>query len=178
MGEHNPNPTYRGRNRCDENNGRWTGDNASYFAVHLRLKHFRGPASCYDCVSCGRPARQWAYDKRDAGARLDAKATRSGRPLEYSVRLYHYMPLCHRCHVAFDGTSAGPRELAKTHCPQGHPYNDVNTSTAEGHRRCLVCLRDRARARWNALTAEQREEENRKRRERHRRSLSSRSSDS
>ncbi len=29
--------------------------------------------------------------------------------------------------------------LAKTHCPQGHPYDDVNTYLCRGHRQCKIC---------------------------------------
>ena len=32
------------------------------------------------------------------------------------------------------------RETAKSHCPEGHPYNETNTYvTAEGHRQCRKC---------------------------------------
>lgn len=145
MGERNPNPTILGRNRCGESNGRWTGERASYFAVHLRLKHFRGSADCYDCVGCGAGARQWAYDQRDAEARIELDAPSGAESLVYSVKLSHYIPLCLRCHLDLDGTSAGARQSAKTHCPQGHPYDARNTGSNQGYRRCKTCHRDRER---------------------------------
>lgn len=37
---------------------------------------------------------------------------------------------------------------AKTHCPQGHPYDEVNTYvTKQGGRQCRTCTRLRSRAR-------------------------------
>ncbi|MGZ4663739.1 MAG: HNH endonuclease signature motif containing protein [Frankiaceae bacterium] len=30
----------------------------------------------------------------------------------------------------------------KTHCPQGHPYDEVNTYVWNGHRSCRICTRD------------------------------------
>lgn len=32
---------------------------------------------------------------------------------------------------------------AKTHCPQGHPYDAENTLTSGGHRWCRACRRER-----------------------------------
>ena len=49
-----------------------------------------------------------------------------------------------------DNYSKGARERNKTHCPQGHPYDDNNTlvpkegSTKQG-RKCRECSRERAR---------------------------------
>jgi hypothetical protein len=48
------------------------------------------------------------------------------------------------------GLTIAARNAAKTHCPQGHPYNGANLRIDEGSRRCLTCKRDqmrRARAR-------------------------------
>lgn len=37
---------------------------------------------------------------------------------------------------------------ARTHCPQGHPYDEVNTIiNSDGKRRCRTCINARARAR-------------------------------
>lgn len=39
----------------------------------------------------------------------------------------------------------------RTHCPQGHPYDEVNTGrTTPGARRCLTCHRERQKARYHA----------------------------
>lgn len=42
----------------------------------------------------------------------------------------------------------GGNQRAKTHCPQGHPYDEANTRIArDGHRVCRTCHRERERAR-------------------------------
>jgi hypothetical protein len=47
---------------------------------------------------------------------------------------------------------AGYHEATKTHCPQGHPYDEENTyvyinkKTGRRSRHCRTCLRDRRRA--------------------------------
>ena len=33
----------------------------------------------------------------------------------------------------------GSHERAKTHCPQGHPYDDENTYWYRGQRQCKIC---------------------------------------
>ena len=38
-------------------------------------------------------------------------------------------------------------QAAKTHCGNGHEFNQANTYTSHGKRRCRVCDRERARAR-------------------------------
>ena len=38
---------------------------------------------------------------------------------------------------------------AKTHCPQGHPYDEANTYWYRGHRQCLTCRRSRTRPNKN-----------------------------
>lgn len=46
------------------------------------------------------------------------------------------------------GTGFAARNAAKTHCPQGHPYDAENTYVSEGgsHRQCRTCIKARARA--------------------------------
>lgn len=41
----------------------------------------------------------------------------------------------------------------KTHCPQGHPYDNINTGNDRGWRRCLTCHRDKERVRWRLAHA-------------------------
>lgn len=37
-------------------------------------------------------------------------------------------------------------QSSRTHCPQGHPYDDINTyNTPNGHRACRECMRIRSR---------------------------------
>jgi hypothetical protein len=39
----------------------------------------------------------------------------------------------------------GAHERAKTHCPQGHPYDEKNTRWYQGKRYCRICNRKGAR---------------------------------
>jgi hypothetical protein len=44
----------------------------------------------------------------------------------------------------FDRVAAGTHPFAnKTHCPQGHPYDEENTRLYQGRRYCRQCLKDR-----------------------------------
>jgi len=44
------------------------------------------------------------------------------------------------------GETLAALQAAKTHCPQGHPYNDENTyQTPSGSRACRECRRTRSR---------------------------------
>jgi hypothetical protein len=41
------------------------------------------------------------------------------------------------------GATIAAASAAKTHCPQGHPYDETNTAiTRRGHRRCRSCNRE------------------------------------
>lgn len=41
--------------------------------------------------------------------------------------------------------------LAKTHCPAGHPYDEANTALYEGRRFCRTCARERSGYKGNPL---------------------------
>lgn len=48
------------------------------------------------------------------------------------------------------GRISGNLNRAKTHCPQGHPYDVINTYTdSNGYRSCKICRREHLR-RWQA----------------------------
>lgn len=79
-----------------EKNPNWSGDNATYTAVHLRLASQRGPASKHPCTDCGAPASHWSFN-----GKVTANSRREGQ-LDYSVDLDDYDPRCVRCHSAFD----------------------------------------------------------------------------
>jgi len=50
--------------------------------------------------------------------------------------------------LALGGKANGERQKAKTHCPQGHEYNEQNTSyTPLGHRVCKKCRANKEAAR-------------------------------
>lgn len=47
---------------------------------------------------------------------------------------------------AFDKVAAGNHHSAKkTHCPQGHPYDEANTYVWRRERRCRACIKQHAR---------------------------------
>lgn len=53
------------------------------------------------------------------------------------------------------GIGSGSRQLAKTSCPHGHPYDEANTGyNTSGGRICRRCARERARARRAAKRAQ------------------------
>jgi hypothetical protein len=76
-------------------NPHWTGDDATYFAVHQRLASSKGRASGLSCVDCGGAAAQWSYDHSDA-------QERSSEFGPYSVDLDRYDPRCVPCHKEHD----------------------------------------------------------------------------
>lgn len=78
---------------------KWTGDAASYHAVHARVKAKRGPASLHLCQHCAQQAANWAYDHQDPN---EKQCLRRGHETPYSVDPSHYMPLCSSCHKRFD----------------------------------------------------------------------------
>jgi hypothetical protein len=49
----------------------------------------------------------------------------------------------------------GEHNRSKTHCPQGHPYDEENTARdlRDGGRYCRTCKREKARERRRRLTA-------------------------
>ena len=54
------------------------------------------------------------------------------------------------------GRVARERQLAKTHCPHGHPYDEANTRWYKDERRCRECARLRSRRRRAAASARSR----------------------
>lgn len=60
------------------------------------------------------------------------------------VTTLHYR-LRHNQDVFNPDISHGKHQRKKTHCPQGHPYDENNTSWLNGHRKCKECNKLRAR---------------------------------
>lgn len=57
----------------------------------------------------------------------------------------HLLPVT--CHENIVRGDTGTRD-ARTACPAGHPYDEINTlRNARGHRQCRTCHRERERAR-------------------------------
>lgn len=58
------------------------------------------------------------------------------------VRPDHLEPVTPRENQERAGMPIAAHQLAKTHCPSGHPYNATNTYvTKQGHRLCRTCGR-------------------------------------
>lgn len=74
----------------------WTGDEVGYAGAHFRVKALWGFASTHTCRHCLGPAAHWAYDHLDPNERVDPDEG------PYSPNPDHYLPLCVRCHKAFD----------------------------------------------------------------------------
>lgn len=74
---------------------RWSGDNASYSAVHQRVRKAKGPASDHRCVDCGGRAEHWSYTQDDPN---EMQSTFGA----YSTDAARYVPRCVRCHKRFD----------------------------------------------------------------------------
>lgn len=79
-----------------EDNPNWSGDAATYQAVHLRLRHQRGPARNHPCIDCGKTARHWAYDNSGIAEQCAPRGWR------YSTDLTRYEPRCVPCHRRHD----------------------------------------------------------------------------
>jgi hypothetical protein len=58
-----------------------------YLALHKRVRRARGKAREHSCEHCGGQAAHWATIHGRDGLDIDAD----------------YMPLCVKCHVAYDG---------------------------------------------------------------------------
>jgi hypothetical protein len=73
----------------------WTGDNASYRAMHQRVKALHGRPSTHTCVDCGGQAAHWSYNHDDP----NEKQCDAG---PYSLNVESYKPRCVSCHKKFD----------------------------------------------------------------------------
>lgn len=83
-----------------ESHWKWTGDDCSYAAAHLRLKKWRGSARKHSCIDCSGPAKQWAYNRKSPFELVE-----DGLP--YSPRPEDYDPRCVPCHKIFDLRALG-----------------------------------------------------------------------
>lgn len=92
---------------------KWTGDQASYSAVHLRLRKWRGRASAHQCIDCGKRAGQWSYGHARGPGHRECEVG------PYSVDLADYDPRCVTCHKKFDLAHLG-KALTNTKETQPH----------------------------------------------------------
>lgn len=106
----------------------------SYRAAHSRVSRLWGLAASHPCITCGRAADHWSYDKTDP-AELECAV--SGYTVTYSAWPEFYMPLCLPCHRSKDGR--------KEACRKGHPLSGSNLYSAPsrpGSRQCKKCARE------------------------------------
>lgn len=78
----------------------WTGDNATYSAVHQRLQRVRGRARQHRCVDCGERAAHWSLDR-------SARQVLQSAEGPYSTDLAMYAPRCVPCHKRYDLAAIG-----------------------------------------------------------------------
>ena len=102
-------------------------------------------------TSDGLPSYRWRYRHRWGGTTLVHRIT-------YTVLVRHSDPLPRRALLVPDcgeRLCVRPEHLrvtmhaqaAKTRCANGHEFDEANTYTSHGKRRCRACDRDQARAR-------------------------------
>lgn len=98
-------------------NGRWTPDEASYYATHNWIRRHYGRANkCEFCNSQTANNFHWANV--------------SG---QYKRDISDFIMLCVPCHKKFDKGNL---------CVRGHEFTPENTrTTKEGWRRCRACHR-------------------------------------
>ncbi|MEU5477448.1 HNH endonuclease [Streptomyces mirabilis] len=63
--------------------------------------------------------------------------------VRHCVNPWHMDPVTRRVNIIRG--DAPKLKRAKTHCPRGHPYSDVNTYVYRGRRSCRACRRERYR---------------------------------
>lgn len=88
-------------------NPRWTGAQASYYAIHQRLKRARGRARAHRCTDCSGPASQWSYTRTNGPGHRECEIG------PYSVDLADYDPRCVSCHKKFDLRESGGIDTTK-----------------------------------------------------------------
>ena len=76
------------KNRSNEKNSRWKGDDVGYGALHTWVMRKKGRATKHPCLFCKKEADQWAN--------IDRK---------YRRDLNDFVPLCFSCHTKYDKKS-------------------------------------------------------------------------
>lgn len=87
---------------------------------HDLLRDERGPASAHSCVDCGKPAKEWSWDK-GSGDNFGNSA--------FGDSFDEYSPRCQSCHRKLD--AAGWRHSDETRAKmsavkQGRPLSDTH----------------------------------------------------
>lgn len=90
------------------------------------------------------PAHRWLWEQANGpvpgGLQLDHFACDN----KSCVNPEHLRPVTSR-ENNLRSNNVSARNIVKTHCPQGHPYDDENTLWDNGRRRCRICRRDQQR---------------------------------
>ena len=68
-----------------------------YLKAHENIRDTCGKAAEYPCISCGKRAKDWAYQYPESASPL---FDRKGRP--YTTDPADYAPMCFGCHITFD----------------------------------------------------------------------------
>lgn len=77
----------------------WKGEDASYDAIHWRMRKIKGKASARACTDCGEEAQEWSYI---GGAPDERVGPASGNMLAYSQDPNYYTARCVPCHRRHD----------------------------------------------------------------------------
>lgn len=68
-----------------------------YLKAHENIRDTRGKAAEYPCISCGKRAKDWAYQYPESASPLSDPKGRL-----YTTDPADYAPMCFGCHVTFD----------------------------------------------------------------------------
>lgn len=110
----------------------------TYAAVHLRLTRQRGPASTHTCVDCGKPARDWSWNRTGPSM----SGPRYGKQVTWGTDLADYSPRCRRHNTILDAGGT------LTEYPCGHPRTADNThARSTGKTSCATCENAQVRRR-------------------------------
>lgn len=112
-----------GNYAAGERHPNWTGDDATYRALHTWIsRHKQKPDGCQHCGRGDRPL-EWANVSKT-----------------YQRDLGDWIALCTKCHRAFD---------RKPECPNGHPRTGEHVFIDErGIQKCRTCKNERWRRRY------------------------------
>lgn len=131
------------------------GDTSAWTCYDPRIEHIP-EAGCWvwvgDCSKDGYGRRTI----KTKGVRRQMAAHRvfwesENGPVEYGLVLdhmcrnkacvnpSHLRAVTTRINVTENSTSWAARNVAKTHCPLGHPYNEENTKRKRTGRECRIC---------------------------------------